>query len=70
MTFCCLRHLEYRITLQYEKISPEVIRQELIRIQSSILKDKDGNLWMGASGGLFRFDGKSFVNVRRIGPWK
>ena len=46
MTFCCVRHLEYRVALQYEKISPEVIRQELIRIQSSILKDKDGQRYV------------------------
>lgn len=42
MSFCCVRHLEYRVTLQQEKMSPEVIRQELIRIQLSILKDKSG----------------------------
>ena len=46
MIFCCVRHLEYRIALQYEKISPEVIRQELIRIQSSILKDKGGERYV------------------------
>lgn len=46
MTFCCVRHLEYRLALQYEKMSPEVIRQELIRIQSSILKDKDGQRYV------------------------
>ena len=46
MAFCCVRHLEYRVALQYEKLSPEVIRQELIRIQSSILKDKDGQRYV------------------------
>jgi hypothetical protein len=38
--------LEYKVALQYEKMSPEVIRQELIRIQSSILKDKDGQRYV------------------------
>jgi ligand-binding sensor domain-containing protein len=33
------------------------------------LEDKDGVIWLGCSGGLFRFDGKSFVNVTRDGPW-
>ena len=36
----------------------------------SILEDKDGTLWFGCSGGLFRFDGTSFVNVTRNGPWR
>jgi streptogramin lyase len=33
------------------------------------LEDKDGVLWLGCSGGLFRLDGESFVNVTRNGPW-
>jgi ligand-binding sensor domain-containing protein len=36
----------------------------------SILEDKDGKLWFGFSGGLFRFDGMSFINVTKDGPWK
>ncbi len=32
-------------------------------------EDKDGVLWIGCSGGLFRFDGTTFVNVKRNGPW-
>ena len=31
---------EYRVKLQYIKLSPEVIRQTLIRVQKSILFDK------------------------------
>lgn len=40
MAFTCVRHLEYRINLQYQKLSPEIIRQELIRVQASILIDQ------------------------------
>lgn len=29
----------------------------------AILEDRNGRLWFGFSGGLFRFDGDSFVNV-------
>ena len=32
-------------------------------------EDRDGVLWLGCSGGLFRFDGTGFVNVGRSGPW-
>lgn len=34
-----------------------------------IFEDKDGVLWFGCSGGLFRLEGESFVNVTRNGPW-
>jgi transposase len=34
----CLRHMEYRIALQYQKLSPEVIRNELVHVQLSYLK--------------------------------
>lgn len=36
----------------------------------SILEDRNGILWFGFSGGLFRFDGESFVNVTQEGPWE
>lgn len=32
-------------------------------------EDRHGTLWFGFSGGLFRFEGDSFVNVTRDGPW-
>lgn len=34
-----------------------------------ILEDRDGNLWFGCSGGLFRLEGETFINVTREGPW-
>jgi ligand-binding sensor domain-containing protein len=33
-------------------------------------EDKDGVLWFGCSGGLFRLEGERVVNVTREGPWK
>lgn len=36
----------------------------------AVLEDSKGTLWFGFSGGLFRFNGSSFVNVMRGGPWK
>ncbi len=35
----------------------------------SILEDKKGNIWFGLSGGLFRLNGNSIINVSRNGPW-
>lgn len=35
-----VRHLEYRIKLQYKKLSPKVIRELLLNIQTSIVYDK------------------------------
>jgi ligand-binding sensor domain-containing protein len=32
-------------------------------------EDRDGNLWLGCSGGLFRLEGENLVNVTREGPW-
>jgi ligand-binding sensor domain-containing protein len=34
-----------------------------------MFQDKDGVLWFGCSGGLFRLDGEKLVNVTRDGPW-
>ncbi len=35
----------------------------------SIYKDREGRFWFGGWGGLFRFDGQSFVSVTKDGPW-
>ncbi|MCY0994929.1 hypothetical protein OV203_47820 [Nannocystis sp. ILAH1] len=35
----------------------------------ALLEDKNGTLWAGFSGGLFRFNGQSFVHVGQNGPW-
>lgn len=39
------------------------------RYVQSLLKDNKGRLWVGTSGGAFRFNGKSFINVTKDGPW-
>jgi len=43
MALVCVRHLEYRVKKQYKKLSPEVIRNELLHVQCSILRDKTTN---------------------------
>lgn len=32
-------------------------------------EDKDGVLWLGCSGGLFRLEGQTVINVTKNGPW-
>jgi transposase len=44
MALVCIRHLSYRVKLQYEPLSPEIIRNELVHVQQSILIHKsNGN---------------------------
>ena len=48
--FCAyslVKHLEYRIRLQYKKMSPEKIRQTLVRVQTSILFDSKRKIRYG-----------------------
>jgi hypothetical protein len=35
----------------------------------AMLEDRHGTLWFGFSGGLFRFQEATFVNVKQDGPW-
>jgi len=37
MALCCVRYLEYRVKKQYNKLSPEVIRENLSSVQASRL---------------------------------
>jgi transposase len=46
MAFSCIRHLEYRVHLQYKKLSPEAIRSTLTRVQISVLKESNGNRYV------------------------
>jgi transposase len=40
MAFTCVRHLEHRVALQCQYMSPEVMRSELLHIQTSFLRHK------------------------------
>lgn len=56
-----------KFTLFNESNRPDVINN-FGGIQS-ILEDKNGALWFGCSGGLFRLESNSLVNVTQNGPW-
>ena len=43
MALTCLRNLTYRVSLQYKDLSPEIIRNELVHVQASILKHNSTN---------------------------
>lgn len=40
IAYTMVKHLEYRVKLQYVKMSPEKIRQTLVNVQTSIMYDK------------------------------
>ncbi|MBD3840073.1 MAG: transposase [Epsilonproteobacteria bacterium] len=43
MAYALVRYLEYRVRLQYKKLSPEKIRQILLSVQTSIFYDTATN---------------------------
>jgi transposase len=47
MSLVCVRQLEYRVALQYQKLSPEIIRNELIHVQLSFLKHRKTGICYG-----------------------
>src|SRR3990167_4440747 len=46
MAFTCVRNLEYRVGVQYKKMSPEAIRSNLCRVQVSLLKDRQSKRYV------------------------
>lgn len=48
----CVRTLEYRVARQYKKLSPEIIKNELLHVQVSILKDIETGLRYGMPSAL------------------
>ncbi len=45
--FTLIKHMEYRVKLQYKKMSPEKIRQALVDVQTSILYNRKNEIRYG-----------------------
>lgn len=59
MAFVCVRYLEYRVSVQSQKLSPEEIRKALLQVQASILHDQK-------SGNRFLLPSKTNSNAQEI----
>ncbi len=40
-----------------------------VKAVQTIYEDRQGRLWVGGGGGLYRFDGTGFIQVKEKGPW-
>jgi ligand-binding sensor domain-containing protein len=60
------RHDGATFTLFKDADRPDLIKNFGLQ---AMVEDRRGRLWCGFSGGLFRLDGESFVNVTQGGPW-
>ena len=61
----------YRYNPVVDTISNYSSEQGLgVRAVQTIFEDKEGRLWVGGGGGLYRLEGERFVNVRSHGPWE
>ncbi len=41
-----------------------------VKAVQTIFEDRNNRLWVGGGGGLYRFDGVSFIHITKDGPWK
>ncbi|MEM8679903.1 MAG: two-component regulator propeller domain-containing protein [Planctomycetota bacterium] len=65
-------HGVYRYNGDEFQLFPKTDRMDLtysLGLQAA-LEDTNGTLWLGFSGGLFRWDGSQIVNVTKAGPWR
>ena len=63
--YTLVKQLEYRVKLQYRKMSPEQIRQNLIRVQTSILYDKKKKMRYGLPSRISQ-DARKIYHLSRV----
>lgn len=70
--YALVKHLQYRVKLQYKKLSPEKIRQHLISVQTSILLDSKKRIRYGLPSWMSQ-EARKIYHVqaveRRITPY-
>lgn len=54
----------------YRYDGQDFINYECSQAVMSFLEDKDGTIWIGCAGGLYRIESDVLVNVTTKGPWK
>lgn len=52
VALCCIRWLEYRVAIRYQKMSPKSIINELLHVQVSLLKDIKTNKQYGVPSNI------------------
>jgi len=65
--YALVKHLQYRVKLQYKNLSIEKIRQTLIRVQTSILFDKEKRIRYGLPSRMSKETKKIYkiFNIKR-----
>jgi len=63
--YALVKHLEYRVRLQYKKLSIEKIRQTLMKVQTSILFDKVKRIRYGLPSRMGK-DARKIYNILNI----
>ncbi len=63
--YSLVKHLEYRVKLQYKKISPERIRRMLINVQTSILYNKKKKIRYGLPSKM-TMDARKIYDILKI----
>lgn len=55
----------------YKYENNEFVNYKVPASAMTFLKDKEGNIWLGCSGGLYKIDKDGeVINVKTTGPWK
>ncbi len=63
--FSLVKYLEYRVKLQYKKMSPELIKQALMHVQTSILVDTSKNIRYGLPSKISK-DAKKIYSLMSV----
>ena len=70
--YALVKHLEYRVKLQYKKLSPQVIRETLLRVQTSILYDTFKKIRYGLPSRISKYAQKIYQLLKithRLTPY-